>query len=182
MTKKLLSRSLPMQPQGSGNVRAWFRKRQEQKFFASFLQKRRPFFALLCAISVTACASAPTTLHLTLQAQPGLNPDNTGLPNPVQAHVFLLKNADSFSNTDYFQFADKEKTVLGGDLLAQRDQFMHPGQTQMLTIPIPKDAKFIGVSAAYRNIDQATWRVVTPVVGKATITLSADALRVQNAK
>ncbi len=136
----------------------------------------------LLASGLTACASAPTTLHLTLQAQPGLNPDNTGLPNPVQAHVFLLKNSDTFSNTDYFQFADKEKAVLGADLLAQHDEFMHPGQTQALTLPIPKDTKFIGVSAAYRNIDQATWRVVTPVVGQATITLSADSLHVQNVK
>ena len=138
-----------------------------------------PFFL---AASLSACAGAPTTLHLTLQAERGLNPDNTGLPNPVQARVFLLKNADAFSNTDYFQFADKEKTVLGGDLLAERDQFMHPGQTQVLTLPIPRDAKFIGVSASYRNIDQATWRVVTPIVGAATITLGADALRVQNPK
>ena len=136
----------------------------------------------LLAAFLSACAGAPTTLHLTLQAQPGLNPDSTGLPNPVQAHVFLLKNADSFSNTDYFQFADKERTVLGADLLAQRDQFMHPGQTQMLTLPIPKETKFIGVSASYRNIDQATWRVVTPIVGTATITMGADALRVQTAK
>ena len=124
----------------------------------------------------------PTTLHLTLQAQPGLNPDNTGLPNPVQAHVFLLRTSEAFTNTDYFQFADKEKTVLGPDLLAQRDEFMHPGQTKQLTVAIPKDTKFIGVSAAYRNIDQAMWRVVTPIVGTATISLGADALRVQNAK
>ncbi len=151
-------------------------------------QPRKPACALSrlwplgLAAALAACNSAPTTLHLTLQAQPGLNPDNTGLPNPVQAHVFLLKNPETFSNTDYFQFADKEKTVLGADLLAQRDEFMHPGQTQTLTLPIPKDTKFIGVSAAYRNIDQATWRVVTPVVGQATITLGADALRVQSAK
>ncbi len=142
----------------------------------------RAFLPLLLGLALTACTSAPTTLHLTLQAQTNLNPDNTGLPNPVQAHVFLLKNSDTFSNTDYFQFADKEKSVLGGDLLAQRDEFMHPGQTQLLTLPIPKDARFIGVSAAYRNIDQATWRVVTPIVGTATITMGADALRVQNAK
>ncbi len=163
-------------------VRARPRQRQDQKFFASFFQKRRPFFLVFLTSLVTACASTPTTLHLTLQAQPGLNPDNTGLPNPVQAHVFLLKNPDVFSNTDYFQFADKEKTVLGADLLAQRDEFMHPGQTQMLTMPIPKDTKFIGVSAAYRNIDQATWRVVTPIVGNATVTLGADKLLVQSAK
>ncbi len=72
--------------------------------------------------------------------------------------------------------------MLGADLLAQRDEFMHPGRSETLTIPIPKDTKFIGVSAAYRNIDQATWRVVTPIVGNATVTLGPDALHVQPAK
>ncbi len=170
-----------MQPSARAGTRVCVRQREGRRLSAC-VRGGRPLLAVFLAASLSACAGAPTTLHLTLQAQPGLNPDNTGLPNPVQARVFLLKNSDAFSNTDYFQFADKEKTVLGGDLLAQRDQFMHPGQTQMLTLPIPKDTRFIGVSASYRNIDQATWRVVTPVVGTATITLGADALRVQNAK
>ena len=95
--------------------------------------------ALFTALSLLAACSAspPTTVHLTLRAAPGLNPDETGLPNPVQTHVYMLKAAETFDNTDYFQFADKEKTVLGGDLLAQDNEMLHPGQVRELSLPVP---------------------------------------------
>ncbi len=119
---------------------------------------------------------------MNVQAQTKLNPDETGLPNPVQMHIFLLKTPDTFSNTDYFKLADKEKAVLGGDLLLQDDEFIHPGQNKQVTLAIPKDAKFVGFSAAYRNIDKATWRAVAPIAETLTITVGADALTIQSAK
>ena len=133
--------------------------------------------ALICLLS--ACSDGPVkSVHLSLVAAPRLNPDETGLPNPVQLRVFMLKTSDAFTNTDYFQLEDKEKAVLGGDLLAQTNDIVRPGQTKTMDLPVPPGAKFIGVSAAYRNIDQATWRVATPVQRKVTIDAGPDALAV----
>ena len=130
----------------------------------------------LCLLS--ACAGPPTSVHLSLIAAPRLNPDETGAPNPVQVHVLMLKASDAFTNTDYFQLADKEKTVLGGDLLSQTNEVLRPGQTKTIDLPVLPGAKFVGVSAAYRNIDQATWRVVAPIRRKVDVNAGADALSV----
>ena len=135
--------------------------------------------ALFTALSLLAACSAspPTTVHLTLRAAPGLNPDETGLPNPVQTHVYMLKAAETFDNTDYFQFADKEKTVLGGDLLAQDNEMLHPGQVRELSLPVPAGTKIVAVAAAFRNIDQGTWRATIPLAGKLTASLGPQTIK-----
>ncbi len=136
--------------------------------------------APLALISVlAACTPSPvTSVHLSLVGAPRLNPDETGLANPVQVRVFMLKSSDAFTNTDYFQLADKERAVLGGDLLAQTNDILRPGQTHTIDLPVPQGAKFLGVSAAFRNIDQATWRVATPLAHKITVNASVNTLTV----
>ena len=131
------------------------------------------------AILLSACSSGPvTSVHLSLVAAPRLNPDETGQPNPVQVRVFMLKASEAFTGTDYFQLTDKEKTVLGGDLLAQTNDILRPGQTKIMDLPVPPGTKFLGVSAAYRSIDQATWRVAAPIARKIVVNASANALSV----
>jgi type VI secretion system protein VasD len=133
---------------------------------------------LMIACLLAACAASPPKIvHLTLTAAAGLNPDETGLPNPVQTHVYMLSAAETFDNTDYFQLADKEKTVLGSDLLAQANQMLRPGQTRQLTLPVPAGTKMVAVSAAFRNIDKGTWRAVTPLAGKITANFGPETVQ-----
>lgn len=137
--------------------------------------------SLLCVLA--GCASGPpTAIHMTLRAGSGLNPDETGLPNPVQTHVYLLRAAETFSNTDYFQLADREKSVLAADLLGQDNEIIRPGQTRELTLPVPPGAKVVGVAASFRNIDQGTWRVVTPVHGRIVVDLGPQTVQVVESK
>ena len=127
---------------------------------------------------LAACtASPPTTVHLTLRAAKALNPDETGLPNPVQTHIYMLKGAETFDNTDYFQLVDKEKSVLGGDLLAQDNEMLRPGQTRELSLPVPPGTKTVAVSAAFRNIDKGTWRATVPLTKKITADFGAQSLQ-----
>ena len=139
--------------------------------------------ALIVLTLLAACAATPpTTVHLTLRAAAGLNPDETGLPNPVQAHVFMLRAAETFDNTDYFQLADKERAVLGADLLAQDNEIVHPGQTRELSLPVPAGTKMVAVSAAFRNIDQGTWRAATPLAGRVTADFGAQTVQLTATK
>ena len=132
---------------------------------------------------LSGCASGPpTTVHLTLRAGPELNPDETGLPNPVQTHVYFLRAAETFNNTDYFQLADKEKSVLGADLLSEDNEIMRPGQTRELALPVPAGAKVVAVAASYRNIDQGTWRVVTPLRERIVLTMGPQTVQVVDTK
>ena len=132
--------------------------------------------ASLCVLAACS-ASPPTSVHLTLRGGTGLNPDETGQPNPVQTHIYMLKAAETFDNTDYFQLVDKEKTVLGGDLLLQDNEMLRPGQTRDVTLPVPQGTKVVAVSAAFRNIDKGTWRATVPLAKKVTADLGAQSLQ-----
>ncbi len=132
---------------------------------------------------LAACtASPPTTVHLTLRAASGLNPDETGLPNPVQTHIYMLRTAETFDNTDYFQLADKERAVLGADLLAQDNEIVHPGQTRQVSLPVPPGTKMVAVSAAFRNIDQGTWRAAAPLAANITADFGAQTVKLATPK
>ena len=142
-----------------------------------------PWLCLSAILLLGACASGPpTTVHLTLRAGPDLNPDETGLPNPVQTHVYLLRASEAFSNTDYFQLADHERSVLGADLLAQDNEVVRPGQSRELALPVPPETKVVAVAASFRNIDQGTWRVVTPLRARIVLTMGRQTVQVVDTK
>ena len=143
----------------------------------------RLFAFAATALLLAGCASGPpAAVHVTLRASSSLNPDTVGLPNPVQAHIYLLRTAETFSNTDYFQLADHERTILGADLLASREVTVRPGQSQDVTIPMVPDAKIVAITAAFRNIDAGTWRAVTPLHGTIVATLGAQTVQIVESK
>ena len=135
---------------------------------------RLPLLATLAALS--ACATTPTTSHLTLTAARDLNPGPGGGANPVQVRIYLLKNPEKFTNTDYFQLADKEQSVLGEDLISREEYTLRPGETRIVDQPIKPGERFIGITAAYRNIDHSTWRAIAPSNAVKKATLGADRL------
>ena len=138
---------------------------------------------LAAAILVSACQSGPpTTVHLTLHAAAGLNPDVAGVPNPVQTHVYMLRDQETFINTDYFQLADKEKAVLGAEMLSEATETMHPGEQRVLNLPVPMGTKFVGIAVSFRNIDQGTWRAVSVLKGRITADLGEQTVKVTAAQ
>lgn len=140
-------------------------------------------FAVATATQLAACASGPPSIvHVTLRAASDLNPDTVGLPNPVQAHVYLLRTSDTFSNTDYFQLADHERAILGPDLLASREVTVRPGQSQDVAIPVVPETKIVAITAAFRNIDAGTWRATTPLHGTILATLGAQTVQIVESK
>ena len=135
---------------------------------------RLPVFATLAALS--ACATTSTNPHLIIAATRDLNPGPGGGANPVQVRVYLLRNPDKFTNVDYFQLADKEQAVLGEDLISRQQYTIRPGETRTIDNPIQPGERFIGITAAYRNIDHATWRAISPSNAVVKATLGADRL------
>lgn len=145
--------------------------------------QRRYLVLTAATLQLAACASGPpTTVHVTLRASSALNPDTVGVANPVQAHVYLLRASETFTNTDYFQLADHERTILGPDLLASREVTVRPGQSQEVTIPVVPEAKMVAISAAFRNIDAGTWRAVTPLHGTIVANLGAQTIQIVQSK
>ena len=105
-----------------------------------------------------------------------LNPGPGGAAFPAQVRLYLLRAPDKFSNADYFQLSDHEASVLGGDLISRTEVILHPHETLTVDLATKPDSKYVGVAVAYRNINTATWRAVTPVQSRVRLTLAADRL------
>ncbi|MDE1993347.1 MAG: type VI secretion system lipoprotein TssJ [Rhizobiaceae bacterium] len=99
----------------------------------------------------------PTPTSIVLNADPGINPGETGTPSPVVVRIYELKGIKAFNNANFFDF-DKDTQLLGADLIASREYEMTPGSQQKYQKEISSEAAYIGVVVSFRNIQSATWR------------------------
>ncbi len=145
----------------------------------------RLLLPLAAAMLLAGCANVGGPVNavtLSLSADPGLNPDPTGGANPAQVHIYLLTAPDKLNNGDYFQLAEKETTVLGDTLVGRQQLTLHPGEKTTLNVPVPANARFIGITVGYRDIDHATWRATAPVARTLAVTVGASRVAIGGPK
>jgi len=110
--------------------------------------------------SLTACSRTPppTPIKVQLQADEYTNPNENGDPSPVVVRVYQLKEVTAFQNAEYFDLADNDTKVLGGDLIGVQEYEMTPGKSQDYNRDVSSEATHIGVVASFRDIENAQWR------------------------
>jgi type VI secretion system protein VasD len=135
----------------------------------------RFLLAAATMLLLTACAKdaanpdAPeadadtAAVELHFQAIAGLNPGASGQPAPVRVRIFELKNAATFSRSDYFALADRAQSTLGLDLLDQDEVMIQPGQQLSVQRDLDPSTRQIGLLVGYRELDRAQWRTVLNV-------------------
>ena len=135
----------------------------------------RFLLAVATALLLTACAkdaaspqaedaeadTAAVELHF--HAISGLIPGATGQPAPVRVRIFELKNAATFSRSDYFALAERAQATLGADLIDQDEVLIQPGQQLSLQRDLDPATRHIGLLVGYRELDQSLWRTVINV-------------------
>lgn len=72
--------------------------------------------------------------------------------------VYQLKEVTAFQNAEFFDLADNDKKVLGGDLIGVQEYEMTPGKSQDYNRDVSSEATHIGVIASFRDIESAQWR------------------------
>lgn len=102
-------------------------------------------------------------VELTFNAADDVNPDPSGRASPIILRYFQLAGTSAFEKADFFQIHDKEAAFLGPDLVAREEMPLVPGATQKVSFEAKPGAKFLGVIASYRDIDQAEWRADVPI-------------------
>jgi len=98
-----------------------------------------------------------------------LNPDYQGRPSPVNVIVFQLVSADTFSSADFFSLFEPEAAVLGGDMLARTQMLLQPGESREWVAEFNKETLYVGVIAAFRDIEHAEWRATVALPKKGFI-------------
>jgi type VI secretion system protein VasD len=116
--------------------------------------------ALLAALA--GCGAPPppppTVVSVTLTAAPDANPAPDGQGAPVVLRVYQLASASAFTGAEFFPLFNQDQTTLGPDLIRRDEMILTPGQTRTLTLTPTDPVKAIGVFAAYRDFQHATWR------------------------
>lgn len=144
-------------------------QRQEK---ANLSNQRRSIgctFLSLALVLLTGCGGKPTLppvppekpplqLRVEVAAAPDANRNPGGKPLSVVVRLYELKSQGVFAKADFFSLYDREGEVLGGDLIARDEITLAPGQFLPIARPLNPEATYLGVIAAFREIDQARWR------------------------
>ena len=132
-----------------------------------------------------ACASAPkpTLVSGRLQAAADVNPSVSKRPSPLFVRVYELKSATAFNSADFHALFQRDQAELGADLVGREEIMLNPGESRPITKTLSPETRFIGVFAAYRDLERARWRaVVTIVPGKKNnLMVRADELAISAA-
>ena len=139
---------------GAGGTVVWF-------LLAAFVLMM-PFPASYAADTVKVKASVTVAEDL--------NPDYKGRPSPVNVIVFQLVSADTFSSADFFSLFEPEAAILGGDMLVRTQMLLQPGETREWVAEFNKETLYVGVIAAFRDIENAQWRATVALPKKGFIT------------
>jgi type VI secretion system protein VasD len=87
-----------------------------------------------------------------------VNPDINGRPSPIVVRLYELKNIGKFEEADFYKLFENHEASLGSDLLATEKFHFRPGDWKALGHTVSPDTKYIAVTAAFRDFNQAVWR------------------------
>jgi type VI secretion system protein VasD len=129
---------------------------------------------VVCIVFV-GCASSPPPpplLQGSIKADSATNPDARGRPSPIVVRVYELKALGAFNAADFFSLYEKESETLGSELVGREEYDLLPAETKPYKRQLQPDTKFIGVVAAFRDLENSRWRQAAQVPPKREITLT----------
>lgn len=130
-------------------------------------QLKVPALVVLTLLALGGCARDkapdPSPVELVLTASPEVNPDRNDRPSPVLVRVYELSSTGAFETADFFAVLEQDQAVIGSEMVNRWEFQLDPGETTTLDASFQAASGFIGIFAAYRQIDQAQWRAVAPI-------------------
>jgi type VI secretion system protein VasD len=79
-----------------------------------------------------------------------------------------------FNRTDFFSLFDREKEVLGGELLVRDELPLMPGSKPQAIKNLRSETRYLGIVAAFRDIERARWRASTPILRNQTTRMEIE--------
>ncbi len=129
---------------------------------------------IVVSVLLIGCVKSANTAQINMQAAQYLNPDVGGRASPLVVTIYQLKKPFSFKQASFSALENNSAQVLGNDIIDKQTVEIRPGQKQTITESLAQNTHYIGIIAAYRNIDQAAWRKVIKVKPKENATIKLD--------
>jgi type VI secretion system protein VasD len=109
----------------------------------------------------------PPKLSISVVAARRLNPDIRGRASPVVVRLYELKSVAPFDSADFMSLYEKDRSVLGSELVAREEFMLEPGESKAIDKLLAPEVRCLGVVVTFREIERAQWRgVVNLVPGK----------------
>ncbi|MFH4487946.1 type VI secretion system lipoprotein TssJ [Vibrio diabolicus] len=125
------------------------------------------YILLLIAMVLFGCSAANLVVDpysdLEITANHNINPDSNGRPSPVVVYVFELTSNTLFESQDFFSIYEESEKVLGPDLVNKYEISLTPGQKETYQASMSPKTEYLGIVAAFRDIENSNWRQVIEV-------------------
>jgi type VI secretion system protein VasD len=139
----------------------------------------------LIAVLIAGCGAPPkpppsTEVTGVLRAAPNVNPSVGKRPSPLLVRIYELKSVAAFNNADFVSLYQRDQAELGADIVGREEVILNPGDSHPISKLTAPETRFVGVFAAYRDLDHAKWRGVLAIQPgqKQRILISAEELSI----
>ncbi|MDR0218894.1 MAG: type VI secretion system lipoprotein TssJ [Enterobacteriaceae bacterium] len=107
----------------------------------------------------------PSSVRITLLAEPDINHNEDGEPAPVEMNLVYLSEDSRFLAADDEQLeSGKLEKSLGKNYIDHQDYTLLPGQYKPLEVlTLEKKSRYIGVVVHYANANQSEWKKIIRV-------------------
>jgi type VI secretion system protein VasD len=105
----------------------------------------------------------PSVAELSFVIDANVNPDASGRPSPVVVRIYELRSVAAFNKADFFSLYERDKEQLGPELVSRDELPLMPGGKPQAITTLRTDTRYLGVVAAFRDIERARWRASTPI-------------------
>ena len=112
----------------------------------------------------------PKTVTVQLSAASDSNIGPSGRAAPTTVGLYTLRSVGTFQQLDFFELTGG--STLASGVVDSRTVSLRPGETRNVTLNAGTDGAYLGVAAAYRNIDSARWRGQASLVGRENFAVS----------
>ncbi|PAU82136.1 type VI secretion system lipoprotein TssJ [Halovibrio salipaludis] len=125
----------------------------------------RWLWVLAMGVMLGGCAFFHPVADVRMKAGDSVNPDSEDRASPVLVRLYELREPDAFRDAGFDALHEDPEAVLGDDLLGMEETMLRPGSDWYTERALADDTRYLGVTAAFRNIDDARWRLVRPADG-----------------
>lgn len=115
-----------------------------------------------------------TDLKLSFDVASDINPDDKKTPAPLFIRLYELKSAKMFERASFLELFERDKEVLGGDMLAKQQlRHIKPGENVELSFVLDQNTQAVGLFAEFLQYDNSNYKVIIPVTTSNVVTTSA---------